>query len=144
MKKISSFILCTLIVCLLGACGSRTQTHGKVIEQANLNTLQLGASTREEVISNLGQPSFEGAFNSGKIYYNNQTMIRAVAGLNETTERTLFIFSFDDNNILQDIEIKDEKNDITIVKIDEKTPTPGENLGVLDQVFANLRKRSDQ
>ena len=69
-------------------------------------------------------------------------MVREVAGLNELTARTLFIFSFDDNDILQDIEVRDKESDISIVKIDRKTPTPGENLGVLDQIFSNLRKRS--
>ncbi len=143
MKNLMTLVLCGVVIVMLGSCGSRTQTHGKIIEEANLKNIQLGTSTKQDVIAYLGQPSFEGAFNSGKIYYNNQTMVRAAAGLNEITERTLFIFSFDDNNLLQDIEVKDRNSDLTIVKIDRKTPTPGENLGVLDQIFANLRKRSE-
>ena len=142
MKNLFPLILCSFMIFSLAACGSRTQTHGRLIEESRLDDIEIGTSTQRDIIDIFGQPSFKGAFGSGKIYYNNQTMVREVAGLNELTARTLFIFSFDNNDVLQDIEVRDKESDISIVKIDRKTPTPGENLGVLDQMFSNLRKRS--
>lgn len=127
----------------LGACSNVVQTHGRLIEAAELEQVQIGTTTRADIISLFGQPSFEGAFNSGRIYYNQQTMLQKVAGLNTTQSRELIMFSFDKNNTLLDVEIKDEKSDISIATSERKTPTPGQNLTVIDQIFSNLRRRVD-
>lgn len=127
----------------LSACSNVVQTHGRLIEAAELEQVQIGTTTRADIISLFGQPSFEGAFNSGRIYYNQQTMLQKVAGLNTTQSRELIMFSFDENNMLLDVEIKDEKSDISIATSERKTPTPGQNLTVIDQIFSNLRRRVD-
>ena len=79
---------------------------------------------KTDILFALGQPSFEGAFNSGKIYYNNQIMIKEVAGKNKVSDRTLFIFTFDNSNILQEIEVRDQSTDLQIAKIDKSHPRP--------------------
>jgi len=144
MKPLLSFFMIGLALSLTTSCGSRVQSHGRLVEDSQLENIEIGVSTKQDILFALGQPSFEGAFNSGKIYYNNQTMTREVAGLNEVSGRTMFIFTFDTSNILQEIEVKDETTDVQIVKIDEATPTPGENLSVTEQILSNLRRRSDQ
>lgn len=140
-RLITPVVIATFL--LLGACSNVVQTHGRLIEGAELEKVQIGTTTRADIISLFGQPSFEGAFNSGRIYYNQQTMLQKVAGLNTTQSRELIMFSFDENNMLLDVEIKDEKSDISIATSERKTPTPGENLTVIDQIFSNLRRRVD-
>lgn len=140
-RLITPVVIATFL--LLGACSNVVQTHGRLIEAAELEQVQIGTTTRADIISLFGQPSFEGAFNSGRIYYNQQTMLQKVAGLNTTQSRELIMFSFDENNMLLDVEIKDEKSDISIATSERKTPTPGENLTVIDQIFSNLRRRVD-
>ena len=71
-------------------------------------------------------------------------MIKEVAGKNKVSDRTLFIFTFDNSNILQEIEVRDQSTDLQIAKIDKATPTPGENLSATEQILSNLRRRSDQ
>lgn len=140
-RLITPVVIATFL--LLGACSNVVQTHGRLIEAAELEQVQIGTTTRADIISLFGQPSFEGAFNSGRIYYNQQTMLQKVAGLNTTQSRELIMFSFDENNMLLGVEIKDEKSDISIATSERKTPTPGENLTVIDQIFSNLRRRVD-
>ena len=144
MKPLLSFLIIGLVLTVTTSCGSRVQSHGRLVEEGQLDSIEIGTSTKQDILFTLGQPSFEGAFNSGKIYYNNQTMTREVAGVNKVSSRTMFIFTFDENNILQEIEVKDETTDIQIVKIDDATPTPGENLSATEQILSNLRRRSDQ
>ena len=59
---------------IVSACEAITTTHGRLIEPAELDRLELGVTTQAETIAILGPPSFEGAFNSGRLYYNNQKM----------------------------------------------------------------------
>ena len=127
---------------LVSACEAITTTHGQLIEPAELDKLELGVTTQAETIAILGPPSFEGAFNSGRLYYNNQKMEKPVGGETLTIERELIIFIFDNRNRLQGIEIRDETSDKKIVKLESKTPTPGDTVTIVDQIFSNLRRKN--
>ena len=131
------------IFCLgsLSGCGERISEHGHVINQAEMNTIKIGQTSRADIIGMLGQPSFEGAFDTRKIYYASQVMELPVAGISKTKSRVIYIFSFDTNNNLQEIDLIDEKSGINVVHIDSKTPTPGNTFGVVEQIFLNLKRR---
>lgn len=133
------FIILFLAV-MLSACESTITTHGRLVEPADLNKLALGETTRAETLAILGKPSFEGAFQSGRLYYNNQKMEQKVAGETSTIDRQLIVLTFNANEILQEIEIRDKNTDQEIVKLDAKTPTPGDTLTLIDQIFSNLRR----
>ena len=134
------FLLILMIA--VSACEAITTTHGRLIEPAELDRIELGVTTQAETIAILGPPSFEGAFNSGRLYYNNQKMEKRVGGETLTIERELMILIFDNNDKLQGIEIRDKNSDKKIVKLESKTPTPGDTLTIVDQIFSNLRRKN--
>ena len=137
-KLVFLFILLNVI----SACEAITTTHGRLIEAAELDRLELGVTTQAETIAILGPPSFEGAFNSGRLYYNNQKMGKSVGGETLTIDRELIIFIFDNNSRLQGIEIRDKTSDKKIVKLEAKTPTPGDTVTIVDQILSNLRRKN--
>lgn len=125
----------------LASCAPRLASHGHLIEDFELKTLVVGESRRSDIIARIGKPSFEGAFGSGKIYYVSQNMRTPVAGAKTTDERAIYILTFDQNNILQSVEIADETQGKNIATLKETTPTPGNSFGAIDQIFSNLRRR---
>tara|TARA_A100001015_G_C15026610_1_gene730848 strand:+ start:1283 stop:1735 length:453 start_codon:yes stop_codon:yes gene_type:complete len=125
---------------LIGGCGERISEHGHKITQVELSTIEIGRSKKADVLGTLGQPSFKGEFNSQKLFYVSQTMEAPVAGLNTTKTRTIYTFTFDRNDTLQSIDLIDKESGMIVAHIDEKTPTPGDTYGVLEQVFSNLRR----
>ena len=129
-----------LVAGFAAACESTVTTHGRMVEQSDLNLLSLGKTTKAETLSILGRPSFEGAFSSGRLYYNNQKMEQKVAGTTTTIDRQLIVLTFDTNDVLQGFEIRDKSTDKQIVKLEAKTPTPGDTLTIVDQIFTNLRR----
>ena len=139
-------LLCCGLLCfgLVGGCGERISEHGHTITQVELDTIKIGKSKRADVLGRLGQPSFEGAFDSQKLYYVSQIMEAPVAGINTTKARTIYSFTFDNNNILQSIDLTDEESGNVIAHIDEKTPTPGDTYGVFEQIFSNLRRNQTE
>ena len=139
LPRLNIVFLFTLLT-VLSACEATITTHGRFIEADELDRLELGITTQAETIAILGQPSFEGAFNSGRLYYNNQKMEQKVAGTTSTIERELIVLIFDKNNILQSLELRDKNSDEKIVKLDSRTPTPGDRLTIVDQIFSNLRR----
>lgn len=124
-------------------CAPRISSHGHLIDPMELEKIVPGTSTRQDVLTILGRPSFEGAFNEDKIYYLSQIMREPVGGYKEVTDREVYIMSFDKAGLLQSIDIQDERTGIKVITLDSTTPTPGDNFGVLEQVFSNLRRRSD-
>ena len=135
--------LCIGILCLgfLAGCGERVSKHGHVIDQAEMDTIKIGQTNRADIIGMLGRPSFEGAFDSQKIYYASQTMEQQVAGINKTKSRVIYALSFDTNNILQEIDLIDENSSQNVAQIDAKTPTPGNTFNAVEQIFLNLKRR---
>ena len=127
----------------LAGCGERISEHGHVINQTEMDTIKIGLTNRSDIIGMLGRPSFEGAFDSRKIYYASQTMELQVAGINKTKSRVIYAFSFDANNNLQKIDLIDEKSGLNVAHIDAKTPTPGDTFDAVEQIFLNLKRRSE-
>jgi outer membrane protein assembly factor BamE (lipoprotein component of BamABCDE complex) len=125
----------------LGGCESKTMTHGHSIDEANLNAIRIGESTRIDLLASFGKPSFNGAFNSGKIYYVSQFMVEPAGGKKKTETRQIVAFTLDADDIVTAIDLIDETSGRTVLYLDEKTPTPGDNFGAMDQVFSNLKRR---
>jgi len=71
-------------------------------------------------------------------------MLQPVASAKQTQQRFVYIFTLDDNNILESIDLINKEDGLQIVHIDDKTPTPGDTFGVLEQIFANLRRRQSE
>ena len=142
MKPLSLLSRFALIMSLaiFSGCSSKISTHGHTLEKAKLDSLVPGETSLNDILMLFGKPSFDGAFGSGKIYYNNQVMETEVAGHSKTVSRTLLILTIDKNEILQNLEIQSSDDDIEVTKLDAKTPTPGDNYGLAEQIFSNIGK----
>ena len=126
----------------LSACGERVSSHGHFIDAYDLEQIVIGETTKQDILFTLGKPSFEGAFGSGKIYYVSQNMVQPAGGRKQTTSRELFTFIFDETELLDDIIVTDETTGLEIATLKAKTPTPGAELSVINQIFANIRRRN--
>ena len=124
-------VLCCGLLCFgfIGGCGERISEHGHTITQVELDTIKIGKSKRADVLGRLGQPSFEGAFDSQKLYYVSQIMEAPVAGINTTKARTIYSFTFDKgtndtyNYICEPHELLEMVGTITVNPYDESNST---------------------
>ena len=123
-------------------CGERISEH-RHDHSGELDTLEIGRS-KGDVLRTLGQPSFEGAFNSQKIYYVSQIMEAPAAGINTTKARTIYTFTFDNDNLLQSIDLTDKESGKIVAHIDDKTPTPGDTFGVQADLLKYKTDRTEQ
>ena len=99
MRFLMKPVIILFLATMLTACESTVTTHGRLIEQADLNKLELGKTTRAEALAIFGKPSCEGAFQPGRLYYNNQTMEQKVAGETSTIDRQLVVLTFDQTTL---------------------------------------------
>ena len=134
----SGLAAAALAALLVAGCESRVHTHGNNIDPLVLAKIEPGKTHMLEVEALFGRPSAHGAFDSGKVYYIAQTMEEPPGGRKETVSRTLVAFSFDDGGVVTAIDITDEESGRSIFHRDEKTPTPGDTYGILEQIFRNV------
>ena len=135
------FCLASLGLATVSGCGDRVSSHGHVINESELKQITIGTTTKADIVQLLGQPSFAGAFDTQKLYYNSQVMLQPVAGVKQTQRRIIYIFTLNKNSVLEAIDLINKDDGLTIAHIDDKTPTPGDTFGILDQVFTNMRRQ---
>ena len=135
------FCAASLSLAAMSGCGDRVSSHGHVINENELKQITVGTTTKVDIVQLLGQPSFAGAFDTQKLYYSSQVMLQPVASVKQTQRRVIYIFKLNKNNVLEEIELVDKDDGLTIAHIDDKTPTPGDTFGILDQVFKNIRRQ---
>ena len=125
----------------LAGCESTIAPHGHSIDSIELDQIVPGQTTRADVRAVLGKPSFEGAFDSGKIYYLSEVMIEPPGGRKRLSARTMIVIALDEAGVVTEIEVRDETSGNRIAYLDEKSPTPGDNFGVAEQIFSTLRRQ---
>ena len=143
LQFVLSFVA-SLGLAALGACGDRISSDGHIINENELKEINIGTTTKADILDMLGQPSFHGAFDPLKLYYSSQVMLQPVASAKQTQQRIVYILTLDDDNILESIDLVNKEDGLQIVHIDDKTPTPGDTFGVLEQVFSNLKRRQSE
>ena len=139
--RFALFFVASLGLAAVGGCGDRISSHGHIINENELKQINIGTTTRADILDMLGQPSFKGAFDTQKLYYSSQVMLQPVASTKQTQKRIVYIFTLDDKDMLQSIDLIDKEDGLEIAHIDDKTPTPGDKFGILEQVFSNLKRR---
>jgi outer membrane protein assembly factor BamE (lipoprotein component of BamABCDE complex) len=135
------FCLASLGLAAMSGCGDRISSHGHVINESELKQITIGTTTKADIVQLLGQPSFAGAFETKKLYYSSQVMLQPVASVKQTQSRVVYIFTLNSSNILEEIDLVNKDDGLTIAHIDDKTPTPGDTFGILEQVFTNVRRQ---
>ena len=125
----------------LASCESRISSHGHAVDTVELNQIVPGETRLADLQAFLGRPSFEGAFESGKVYYISEVMVEPPGGRKRASTRTLIVISLDGEDIVTAIEVRDETSGKTIAYLDEKSPTPGDTFGVAEQLFSTLRRK---
>ena len=141
-KRIFAYGLTAIALTALvsGGCSSRVYNHGNQLDPLSLSKVEPGKNRLIEVEALFGKPSATGAFDSGKVYYITQIMEEKPGARKETINSTIVAFSYNDTGLITAIDITDEQTGRTIFHRDEKTPTPGNTYGILEQMFRNVQR----
>ena len=141
-KRLFFFIFLGISLFFLLSCSAQETTHGNKIDEIDIQKIQLNRTTKNDIKFILGPPSFQGSFDSRKIYYSNikrQTPLGRQAVINSSE---LYVFLFDENDIL--LEMKKVESVPSSINYDkDKTEAPGVSLGILEQIFFNLQRRQN-
>ena len=139
-RGLRTALLAGVISLSLAGCEATIAPHGHAVDATEFDQIVPGQTSLVDLTAILGKPSFEGAFDSGKVYYLSEVMVEPPGGRKRASTRTLIVISLEDD-IVRDIEVRDETSGNTIAYLDERSPTPGDNFGVTEQIFSTLRRK---
>ena len=125
-------------LCLLTSCSVGIEEHGKRIGTNLLDKIVPGSTQKEQVLSILGAPSTENDFGNKAWFYiasnNRQTPLFG----DKLVSRSIIKIIFNDKNTVTKITTLTEKDQINVEHNQEKTPTAGQEIGILQQLLGNV------
>ena len=138
--KIILKITFTILFFQLNSCGLKVvENHGQIYEKdIDFNKLEIGKTTKKEIIEMLGSPSTTSNFDKEQSWIYISSEFKKYVFLDgKNTDQKILILSFN-NNTLNDKEIL-LKNDINNIKYEEEiTDSRGKKINLLKQFFTNL------
>ena len=125
----------------LSGCGLGAETlqRGYVMQEGALEQIPLGAS-QEQVLIVMGTPSTVATVNGEVFYYISQKSERSVAFMpHEVVDQRIVAVYFDKDRRVQRLANYGLKDGKVFDFVSQTTPTGGQELRYLGQVFKNLK-----
>lgn len=137
MSSLLKIIFLTIITLNLAACTVKFHRHGYVFEEDSLKKLQIGKTTKLEVLEIMGTPSTISNFDKNIWYYiSNKTKQFSMLKPKNIEEKILQV-SFKKNKISNLYIYHDDKvKELAFSK--SETPIKGDDTGLLKDFFQNL------
>lgn len=127
------------MILLLTLTGCATiDIHGHVIEPEQLNSIQVGVTTKEQVGKLLGTPSSVSTFGNKTWFYMSEKTQRRAFFSPTVLKSNITRIVFDDEGRVKSIDSLTEADKQVISHINRSTPTAGQDFNVLKQIFGNV------
>ena len=143
MKMRHALTLAALLT-LAAACAPMKETRGFVPDDELLGELRTGVHDKNSVASLLGSPSAVGTFDSATWYYITRKTEQVAFFAEEVVDQQVVAVDFDDKGVLKGVRrfTLDDANEIQLV--DRQTPSRGKELTLLQQLFGNIGRFSQE
>lgn len=124
----------------LAGCGfGETLQHGYVMQEGALEQIPIGA-TQEQVLIVMGTPSTVATVNGEVFYYISQKTERSAAFMpHEVVDQRVVAVYFDKDRRVQRLANYGLKDGKIFDFVSQTTPTGGQDLHYLGQIFKNLK-----
>ena len=128
----------------IAACSPIVNQRGNLPDAVVVDSIELGAQSRDEVARMLGTPTTVATF-GGEVWYYISARTETVAFLAPyIVDQRVVAIAFDDTGRVKSIDRYDLA-DGQEIELDERvTPTGGKTLGFFEQIIGNFGRFADQ
>ena len=127
-----------LAVVAVSACTPMTRFHGFAPDARELAQVQVGQSTRAEVIALIGPPTSDAGLRGDTIYYVSSQFDRIGPFAPREVDRTVLAVSFDANDRVTNL-VRYTLEDGQVVALDRRVTDDGiADVGVLSQLLGSF------
>lgn len=126
----------------LTSCAPVLNVHGYVPDDEALARIEPAQTTRKQVEATLGSPSTVSTFGDKVWYYMNEKTETVAFFEPEVVERHIVAVIFGENDIVDDVVTYTEADGQEIRIVSRTTPTAGNEVTLLQQLFGNIGRFS--
>ena len=138
LSALVSTAACLALATGISACSSRIDQRGNLPDPDTLANVEIGHINKQGVADLLGSPSSVGAFDGDTWYYISERTEKVAFFEPKVLERKVLVFRFDPKGILSEMNELGMDDATNIEMVARKTPTAGNEIGVLRQLFGNI------
>ena len=131
-------IVFILLVFFVVGCTGITNRHGYIPTEIELETLQVGQTTTEEVVNEIGNPAIINEdFGTTWIYMESKQLTKGIRKA-ETIERNVVVLTFEGDGTLANVETLGLENGRTVRFTQRVTKTYEGRLSVIQQILRSF------
>ena len=129
---------CFALLSVLPSCSPRIETRGNLPNSDMLANIEVGQVNKREVVEFIGSPSTIELFKGESWYYISEKTETKAFFAPKINSRKVLIIRFNKKDIVKEIKIIGLKEAKNIKMVDRITPTAGQELTFLKQLFGNI------
>ena len=134
----------TLLCILCSSCAPISRISGYVPPESEISQLQIGSSTKEDVIRKLGEPLSNSLYPTSFLLYVQKRVEVLAFFRPQIEDRKVVKLTFDENLILKQIDFREEAP-VEVFEADQKTVvSEGRELTFWQQMFGNIGNFSSE
>jgi outer membrane protein assembly factor BamE (lipoprotein component of BamABCDE complex) len=122
----------------LGACSPRIDQRGNLVDPDAALAVQPGVQTKDQVAQLLGTPSTRATFDDKTWYYISKRTETTAFFPPDVTDQQVLVVKFDDADLVETVKIYGMNDAYEIDPVGRTTPTYGQELTILQQLFGNI------
>jgi len=125
-------------VAALAACSPRIDQRGNLLDPDAVLAVQPGVQSKEQVAQLLGTPSTVATFNDKTWYYVSKRTSTTAFFQPDITDQQVVVIKFNDSNVVEKVQLLGMDDAYEIEPVARTTPTYGQRLTILQQLFGNI------
>ena len=136
------FILICIFSVILTSCSPTIQNNGISENKLKKIVIEIGKTSKNDLIKKYGPPVFEGVFNEKVIYYVSHKTSYKLLDKVKTKKLLIYEISLNDKNIVENFKKYTEKDSLNISISDKESEHDKDNVFIWKELLNNMRKNN--
>ena len=136
-------LICIFSV-ILTSCSPTIKNNGMSENKFKKIIIEIGKTSKNDLIKKYGPPVFEGVFNEKIIYYVSHKTSYKLLDKVKTKKLLIYEISLNDKNIVESFKKYTEKDSLNISISDKESEHDKDNVFIWKELLNNMRKNNIQ
>ena len=138
------FILICIFSVILTSCSPTIQNNGISENKLKKIVIEIGKTSKNDLIKKYGPPVFEGVFNENVIYYVSHKTSYKLLDKVKTKKLLIYEISLNDKNIVKNFKKYSEKDSFNISISDKASDHDKDSVFIWKELLNNMRRNNIQ
>ena len=135
-------ILISIFSVILTSCSPTIQNNGMSEVKFDKITIEIGKTSKNDLIKKYGPPVFEGVFNEKVMYYVSHKTSYKLLDKVKTKKLLIYEISLNDKNIVENFKKFSEKDAFNISISDKASKHNRDDIFIWKEILNNMRRNN--